>query len=123
MALSYKQKVEAFCAEHNITLDDNCGHHIDFCITTPKGLMLKGVGDHTAVTHFPRSEGTKQDGWKGVWEDLSYGLAPCDVKNCEFCAQPDPEPVDPLKEDREIFWGADAKPLRDQQFVDTWPTF
>lgn len=117
---SYKQKVEAYCAEHDITLDDNCGHHIDFCITTPKGLMLASVGDHSAVTHFPRSEGTKQDGWKGVWEDLSYGLVPCTVKGCEFCAQPD---EDPLKEDRELFWGKDAKPVRNEQFVALWPEF
>jgi hypothetical protein len=83
---SYKQKAEAFCRENNIELDDSCDRdNIDISVYTPKGIRFKATDCHTAVTAFSRFEGTKADGWRHVWEDLSFGIEECDEPNCGYC--------------------------------------
>lgn len=86
--MNYGPKVKAYCAANNIQLDDNdYPGYYDLCVTTPYGKILKSVGDHSAVTHIYREPGiTKNDVWKSVWEDLSYGISDCDIKDCEMCA-------------------------------------
>lgn len=86
--MNYGPKVKAFCAANNISLDENYWPMAyDICVTTPYGKILKSVGDHSAVTHMYREPGlTKNDVWKEVWEDLSYGISDCDIPDCEMCA-------------------------------------
>jgi hypothetical protein len=93
--MSTKARVEAYCKKHNIELDDSTSRdNIDISVYTPKGIRFKSTGYHSAVTAYPRAQrgeesnewvGTKADGWRHVWEDLSYGLEECDEPNCGYC--------------------------------------
>lgn len=85
--MSYQAKVKKFCEEHNISIDDQTkSDRYDIGIWTPKGIRLKGLGQHSAVSYFFKTPGlTKEDAWSDLWEDLSYGLEECDDPNCETC--------------------------------------
>jgi hypothetical protein len=84
--MSTKARVEAFCAKHNIELDDSSTRYdIDISVYTPKGIRFKATNCHSAVTAFSYLEGNKEDGWRHVWDDLSFGLEECDEPNCGFC--------------------------------------
>lgn len=83
---SIKQRVEAFCRENDIELDDSSDRYdIDISMYTPKGIRFKATDCHTSVTAFSYLEGSKADGWRHVWEDLCFGLEECDEPNCGFC--------------------------------------
>lgn len=83
---TYKQRAEAFCAKHNIELDDSSSRYeIDISMYTPKGIRFRATDCHTSVTAFSYLEGSKADGWKHVWEDLSFGVEECDTPDCGYC--------------------------------------
>ena len=89
--MNYGPKVKAYCAKNNIEIGDETGlwdgNTYRIYVTTPFGRILRGMGDHTAVTDIPMGYGiTKNDAWESVWEDLAMGIEDCDIPGCDMCA-------------------------------------
>ena len=49
----------------------------------PKGLNWKATSCHSIAINFYTD---RPAGWKALWRDVSEGVYPCDIKDCEICA-------------------------------------
>lgn len=83
-----KQKAYELAEKLGVTIEIDYGS----CITieSPDFHQLSGSDGHTRV--YDIADGvvnffTKKSAWAEVVNDLRYGVEPCKVKDCDYCAE------------------------------------
>ena len=83
-----KKKAYELAEKLGVTIEIDYGSSIT--IESPDFHQLAGTDNHTLV--YDISDGivnffTKKSAWNFVVEDLRYGVEPCTIKGCEYCAE------------------------------------
>ncbi len=78
-----KQRIETFCNEHGVELNDETSSAgIDFDLWTPPGKVWATTQTHGLRVWFFSD---KAAAWRSLWSDVEPGLVNCTDPECETC--------------------------------------